>query len=103
MLAENHINVIIYFKKSEIYSLNENDMNTVGYQFLQDGKVKEAISIFKLNTEEFATSANTYDSLGEAYLKAGNYKLAIKNYKKTLELNSENPNAIEVLKKLEAK
>ncbi|PCI94921.1 MAG: serine hydrolase [Flavobacteriales bacterium] len=90
-------------KKSEIYSLNENDMNTVGYQFLQDGKVKEAISIFKLNTEEFATSANTYDSLGEAYLKAGNYKLAIKNYKKTLELNSENPNAIEVLKKLEAK
>jgi CubicO group peptidase (beta-lactamase class C family) len=90
-------------KKSDTYSLDEYVMNTVGYQFLQDDKVKEAIAVFKLNVQEFSASANAYDSLGEAYMKDGNKQLAIKNYKKSVELNANNPNAIEMLKVLEAK
>ena len=78
-------------------------MNNVGYQLLQSDKLKEAITVFKLNVEEFPKSANTYDSLGEAYLKDDNIKLAIKNYKKSVELNPKNTNAINILKKIQSK
>lgn len=40
--------------------------------------------------------ANVYDS----YAAAGQTELAISNYEKTLELDPENPNAREVLKRL---
>ncbi len=90
-------------KTSDTYSLIEDDMNTIGYQFLQGEKVKEAIAVFQLNVQEFSASANAYDSLGELYMKDENKQLAIKNYKKAVELNADNPNAIEMLKVLEAK
>jgi len=89
-------------KDSEIYSLKENEMNNVGYQLLQSGKVKEAIEVFKLNVESFPESGNVYDSLGEAYLKDGNKELAIKNYKKSVEIDPTNDNGIEILKKLKS-
>ncbi len=89
-------------KDSKEYSVKENEMNAGGYQLLQAGKVKEAIAVFKLNTEEFPKSSNAYDSLGEAYLTDGNKELAVKNYKKSLELNPKNNNAIEVLKKIKS-
>ena len=47
-------------------------------------------------------SYNTWDSLAEAYMKHGDKELAIQNYRKSLELNSENTNAIEKLKQLSA-
>jgi CubicO group peptidase (beta-lactamase class C family) len=89
-------------KNSEIYSLKENEMNSVGYRLLQLGKVKESIEVFKLNTEAFPESGNTFDSLGEAYLEDGNKELAIKFYKKSVELDPENTNAISILKRLES-
>jgi hypothetical protein len=90
-------------KKLDSYSLIEGEMNKAGYQLLKDGKVKEAIAVFKLNVAEFPTSSNAYDSLGEAFLKDGGKLLAIYNYKKSLELNVENSNATEILKKLGVK
>jgi len=59
-----------------------------------------AIQIFKLNVSEYPNSSNVYDSLGAAYMKNGQKKLAIKNYEKSLELDPENNNAKEMLKKL---
>ena len=79
----------------------ETRFNTMGYDFLSKEKINEAIAIFKLNTELYPQSANAYDSLGEAYMKTGDKKNAIKNYKKSLELNSENDNAKQMLKELE--
>ena len=90
------------FKDSDIYSIKENEMNRVGYQLLQSGKVKEAIAVFKLNVESFPKSGNVYDSLGEAYLEDGNKELAIKNYKKSFEINPDNTNAISILQKLQS-
>ncbi|WP_348811594.1 serine hydrolase [Flavobacterium maritimum] len=87
-------------KKSDIYAINENEMNSVGYQLLQTGKTKEAIEIFKLNTESFPQSGNTYDSLGEAYLKDGNKKLALENYKKSVVLDPHNENGKKVLEEI---
>ena len=88
-------------KGSKDYLLSENEMNSLGYQFLQTGKVQEAIAIFKLNVAEFPKSFNTYDSLGEAYMEAGKKELAIANYQKSIEMNPNNENGKEMLKKLQ--
>ncbi|MGZ2369332.1 serine hydrolase [Ancylomarina sp. YFZ004] len=89
-------------KSSNTYALKENEMNQLGYQFLQMDKTEAAIAIFKMNVEGFPKSSNAYDSLGEAYMKAGNKELAIKNYKKSVELNPNNKNAVAVIQKLES-
>jgi CubicO group peptidase (beta-lactamase class C family) len=88
-------------KDSKEYILKENDMNALGYQFLQSGKLNEAIAVFKLNVAEFPESSNVYDSLGEAYMEAGNKELAILNYKRSVEMDPKNENGKEMLKKLQ--
>ncbi len=82
------------------YLNDENEMNGVGYLFLQSGKIKEAIAVFEMNVSSFPESWNVYDSLGEAYIADNNKVLAKKNYKKSLELNPKNTYAIEAMKKL---
>ena len=75
-------------------------MNKFGYQFLQKGKIKDAIKLFKLHTIAYSESANAYDNLGEAYLKDGQKELAIENYEKSVELNPNNTNTKKVLSDL---
>lgn len=82
-------------------TINERQMNTVGYQLLGMKKIREAIEVFQLNVEAYPDSSNVYDSLGEAYMVSGEKELAIKNYKKSVELNPNNSNGIEMLKKLQ--
>ncbi len=87
-------------KDSEAYYLSEEEMNNLGYTFLQQQEIDKAKAVFILNTKLFPESANVYDSLGEAYMLNDEIDLAIENYKKSLELNPVNNNAIEILKKL---
>jgi len=87
--------------QSERYDFSERELNVLGYILLGEHRIKEAIEIFKLNVAVYPEAFNTYDSLGEAYLANDERELAIKNYKKSLELNPQNTNATEVLKKLE--
>jgi len=80
----------------------EREMNALGYKYLQEGKIKDAIKLFILNTIAFPNSSNVFDSLGEAYMKDNQYDLAIKNYEESLALDSKNINAkdrLEVLKR----
>jgi CubicO group peptidase (beta-lactamase class C family) len=90
-------------RQANVYDFREPELNSLGYQLMRERKLKEAIEIFKLNVEEYPKGSNTYDSLGEAYMVSGNNVLAIQNYKKSLELNSANNNAVEMLKRLEKK
>ena len=83
-----------------IILFEEIEMNALGYSYLQNGNIKDAINLFKINTIAYPKSWNVYDSLGEAYLKDGQKELAIKNYEKALELNPDNANAKQVLKEL---
>jgi tetratricopeptide (TPR) repeat protein len=85
--------------KNKFY-FDEKELNSLGYRLMKNGKIKEAIEIFKLNTELYTKSSNVYDSLGEAYLNADNRELAIQNFKKSLELNPENENARKKLEQL---
>lgn len=71
----------------------EEEMNLYGYTLLWDGKINEAIEIFKLLVAEYPSSSNTYDSLAEAYQKSGNNEMALINYEKSLALDKDNFNA----------
>jgi len=86
-------------KHAEYIEVCERIFNEEGYELLKKNREKEAIEVFKLNVALFPDSFNVYDSLGEAYMVAGEKELAIKNYKKSLELNPNNANAAEMLKK----
>jgi len=81
--------------------LGEESINLLGYEYLGREKFLAAIAIFKFNTKLYPESANVFDSLGEAYMKSGNKDQAVLNYKKSLSLNPQNSNAVEMLKKLE--
>jgi CubicO group peptidase (beta-lactamase class C family) len=83
------------------YDFGVMQLNSMGYGLLRKGDTNGALEVFRLNVEQFPSDANVYDSLGEAYLKQGDKPLAIENYRKSLELNLQNENARDVLKKLE--
>ncbi len=82
------------------FIFNEDELNSLAYQMIKEDKLGEAVTLFKLNVEEYPESANAYDSLGEAYMITGQKELAIKNYTKSLELNPDNTNATEMLRQL---
>jgi tetratricopeptide (TPR) repeat protein len=81
----------------------ETSLTILGYRHLRKEEYNSAIPIFKLIVEIFPQSSNAYDSLGEAYMLNGNRELAILNYEKSLELNPDNTNAVNMLKRLEKK
>jgi tetratricopeptide (TPR) repeat protein len=59
-----------------------------------------AIILLAAQHVAYPQSFNAHDSLGEAYLSSNERELAIQNYKKSLELNPNNTNATESLKRL---
>ena len=63
---------------SESYYFREQEMNRLGYLFLERNLGEAAISVFKLNVKRFPDSWNAYDSLAEGYAANGNRELAIK-------------------------
>jgi CubicO group peptidase (beta-lactamase class C family) len=83
------------------YDFNENVLNQLGYELLEKDRVSDAITVFKLNAEEYPKSANVYDSLGEAYAKAGNKQLAMENYQRALELDPNDQSAVDHIKELQ--
>lgn len=78
----------------------ENLLNSIGYSLLRNSRTDEAVKVFLLNTKEHPQSANAFDSLGDGYFSAKNYALSLKNYKKSLELNSQNINAQNMIEKI---
>jgi CubicO group peptidase (beta-lactamase class C family) len=101
MEKNGNADALTYFseiKDSTGYYLNEREMNTLGYGFLETGNLNEAAAFFKLNIQAFPKSFNVYDSYGEALLALGNKTEALDNYKKSVRLNPGNENGIKILK-----
>lgn len=82
------------------YNIGEQSLNAFGYGLLNQGLDNEALAIFELNTQLYPQAANTYDSYGEALKKVGRKVEAINAYQKSLELNPDNDNAVNVLREL---
>ena len=78
-------------------------MNQIGYEFLFDGSIKQAIELFSLNTEMFPEDHNVWDSLGEAYLKNGDRDKALEYYKKALSIDPDFPSAKKMIREIEKK
>ncbi|MEE9269906.1 MAG: YceI family protein [Candidatus Krumholzibacteria bacterium] len=76
-------------------------LNTVGYMLLKEGRVDDAIDVFRHNLLAFPDEGGLYDSLGEAYAVKGEWGEAIKQYKIALEKDPQNANAIEILRHME--
>lgn len=81
-------------------TIDENNINNLGYRYLNNDQIKIAQDIFKVNMILYPDSFNVYDSYAEACMKIGDTNLAINNYNKSLSLNPENNNAKEMLKEL---
>lgn len=69
-------------------------INALGYYYVNQKDLNEAIKVFKENVKRYPNSANVYDSLGEAYETSGQLAEAEKNYGKAVELSrkSMHPN-----------
>jgi len=83
----------------------EADVNNVGYQLLGQGKVDEALAMFRKNVKDHPDSWNVYDSLAEALAVKGDKKGAIENYTKALGMVKDDANKkriTDILAKLKA-
>jgi CubicO group peptidase (beta-lactamase class C family) len=92
--------VALYEKRKDEGTISERQFNRFGYTLLSEEKISQAIDIFRFNVFLYPESANTFDSLGEAYMVAGDKEKASYNYEKSLELDPDNQNAAEMLKRL---
>ncbi len=78
-------------------------LNDIGYDYLQNGEVEEALKFFHLNVKLFPEDANLWDSLGEGYYEKRDYKKSLEYYKKALEMDPRMTSAQEMIAKLESK
>jgi len=72
-----------------------------GRMVAERGDFDNAILIFQAVISERPESWKAYDALGETYIMKGDTILAIQSFRKSLELNPQDTNAKERLKKLE--
>jgi glyoxylase-like metal-dependent hydrolase (beta-lactamase superfamily II) len=77
----------------ERYNVAEDELNALGYRYLQSGRTAEAVAVFEINAEAFPRSWNVWDSLAEAHFARNDQDKAEEFYKKSVELNPENQNA----------
>ncbi|MDO8317546.1 MAG: alpha/beta fold hydrolase [Flavobacterium sp.] len=87
-------------KENSAYIHSEDNLNNLGYEYLNKNENEKALEIFKLNALLNPTSGNAYDSYGEILLKINKKEEAIKMYQKSVELNPGNENGKRVLDEL---
>ena len=85
----------IKYQPEKKYVFEEWRLRSLGLNYLQQKKIKEAIGLFKLIANEFPKSSQPYLDLGDTYLKTGSKILALENYKRALKMN---PNDLKVKK-----
>ena len=90
-------------KNPKAVIFRERALNRLGYEYLIEGKIEDTLKIFKLNIEAYPESFNVYDSYGEVLLLQGDTAQSIINYEKSLEINPDNTNAVEILERINKK
>lgn len=87
--------LLLHVKETDPSStlVEEKTVNRLGYEWVAQKKLDDALAAFTLNTELYPHSGNAYDSLAETYLTAGNKDLAKRYYQKALEVQPDYGNA----------
>lgn len=67
----------------------EADINLQGYQLLGEGKIDDAIAVFRKNAADHPASWNVWDSLAEGLETKGDKAGAAENYRKALSMAPE--------------
>ncbi|MEE8367193.1 MAG: hypothetical protein V3S30_02660 [Thermoanaerobaculia bacterium] len=78
----------------------QEEINRIGYDFLEGNRVDDAIEVFEFNIRQYPTQYNTYDSLAEAYMNKGMTAKSIELYKKSFLMGRNNTNALSQLENL---
>jgi CubicO group peptidase (beta-lactamase class C family) len=86
-------------RQNPSFQPKEDELNLWGYKLLEQAQPHQAVAILKLNAGLFPKSWNVYDSLGEILEATGDRLGGIENYRRSLELNPENSNAMEHLRR----
>lgn len=87
-------------KNTKAILLPEVETNLLGYQLMQNGNTKDALTILKMNNEAYPASANTYDSVSDALLAAGDRAGALKYATKAIEMLEKDAEAPPEFKQL---
>ncbi len=87
-------------KQPDAYDFSEQQLNELGYVYLNRGEIDIAKQLLALNIEMYPDAFNTWDSMGEAHMQAGEKDKAIAYYRKALELNPGSTNSKQMLAKL---
>jgi uncharacterized protein len=82
---------------------SETRINQIGYGFLGQKRVAEALEMFQMGVEFYPGSANAYDSLGEGFMAEGSAAAARKSFERCLELEPGNAHAAEMLETLRSR
>lgn len=75
-------------------------LNAVGYRLLGEGRIDEAIAVFRLNVRVHPGYANGWDSLGEAYVQAHRREDAIAAFRRALSIDPDLAPSREWLRRL---
>lgn len=81
---------------------NQEQMNDLGYYYLQKKDFKGALLFFSSNINNYPNSSNTYDSMGDYYMTKGQNEKAANFFKKAVEIDG-NPLSKEKLDQLTIK
>jgi len=88
--------------RDERYLVNEISFNALGYRYLGEGRIEEAVAVFEMNAEAFPEAWNVHDSLGEGLAALGQTERALASYRRSVELNPENTNGLDWIERLES-
>ncbi|WP_114792423.1 hypothetical protein U0035_17150 [Niabella yanshanensis] len=79
---------------------NEHLLNSLGNLFITQGKLKEALAIYKANYVLYPESGITTSGLGKGFLKNGDIKAAIEYLEYALQVNKKPENVKDILQVL---
>jgi hypothetical protein len=83
--------------------VSEARLNALGYQFLKCSRTKEALAVFRVNTQLYPNSSNAFDSLAEAFEAIGDTAPAIDSYHKAVQLDPANTHSRQKLSRLQGR
>ena len=92
--------IAIKNKDSLDSSINQRNLNSIGYKYLRTNKLDKAKEIFNINITLHPRKSDVYDSMGDVFRIEKDTLNAIKYYQKSLTINPENKSSLRNLKKL---